>query len=71
MPRAFIAICRFGELLIHVKDCPESSSFACWLLGVKYLPKLELNDQVVIGDYTVYTLLILLILADRNNSCTS
>ena len=48
MPRAFIAACPFGELIIRVRDCPESSLFACWLLGVQYLPKLELDNQVVI-----------------------
>ena len=47
MPRAFIAACPFGELIIRVRDCPESSLFVCWLLGEEYLPKLELNDEVV------------------------
>ena len=51
MPRAFIAACRFEELIIAVRDCPESSLFACWLIGVQYLPKLELNDEVVMCQY--------------------
>ena len=46
MPRAFVAACPFRELF-RVRECPESSLFVCWLLGEEYLPKLELNDQVV------------------------
>ena len=46
MPRAFIAACPFGDLIIGVRNCPESSLFACWLLGEEHLPRLGLNDQV-------------------------
>ena len=45
MSRAFLAVCPFRELLTYVQYCPESSPFACWLLGMKHVPKLKLDDN--------------------------
>ena len=45
MSRAFFTVCPFKELLTYVQYSPESSPFACWILGIKHVPKLKLDDN--------------------------
>ena len=55
MPRAFIAICPFKQLIHYVENNPEVSFFACWILGYKLLEEINLDDQVYILYIYIYT----------------
>lgn len=56
MPRAFIAICSYKDVFLHIRDYREMAVFACWKIGVKCLPNMKLNkdDEVYCISMLIY-----------------
>ena len=41
MPRAFVYLCPYKDLFLHIRNCPEMVPLICWKVGCK-IPKIAL-----------------------------
>ena len=54
MPRAFVMVTPFNKLVQYVHDNKEISCFACWKIGFKYLPQMQMNNIDQVSFYIMH-----------------
>lgn len=50
MPRVYLTLCSFSEIMNFVGENPEMVAFACWQIGI-HAQSIEVLNDMVISHY--------------------